>query len=248
MIDEYAAQRDVYDIVHASVKDHGREVERLLKRVRGAIGRDPDSWLDLGCGTGQHLEALLDAGIGTLVGADNSPAQIAGATSRLAGKPVELHVADMRDAELNRPDGGFDVVSCLFSCVGHLHDDEDYRRALRCMADHVRPRGVVIVEPWIATDDFQPGRVDVDVVDDQAMKVVRITKHAREEDLAVLEFRFVVARPGVERIDDWTVVMRLRLRTVEEQRAMFEEVFQQVEFQSTGAGSRGVFLARKPRA
>jgi SAM-dependent methyltransferase len=245
--DIYDAQRDVYDIVHAAIKDHRKEVQRLLKRVRGAIGRDPSSWLDVGCGTGLHLEALHEAGVPVLAGADNSAAQIDGARARLTGAPVALHLADMRDLDVERPDGGFDVVSCLFSCVGHLHDDADYVRALERMAAHMHRRGVVIVEPWIASEDFVPGRLDADIAETDSVKVVRVTKHAQDADTALLEFRFVVSRPGVADIADWTTELRLRLRSVDEQRAMFEQVFEQVEFHATGRGSRGVFLARRPR-
>jgi len=245
--DLYEAQRDVYDAMHAAVKDHRKEVTRLLKRVRGAIGRDPSSWLDVGCGSGLHLQALHQAGIPNLAGADNSPAQIDGARARLAGTPVSVHLADMRDMNLPRPDAGFDVVSCLFSCVGHLHDDADYLIALQRMAAHVQPRGVVIVEPWIAAEDYKPGRLDADIVDTDTGRIVRVTKHARAGDLAELEFRFVVSHDGEERIDDWTTTLRLRLRSVQQQLAMFERVFERVEFQQTGSGSRGVFLGRKPR-
>jgi len=245
--DLYDAQRDVYDIVHAAVKDHRKEIARLLKRVRGAIGRDPASWLDVGCGTGLHLQALHQTGIPTLAGTDNSPAQIDGARARLAGTPISVHLADMRTMDIDGPDGGFDVVSCLFSCVGHLHDDADYLRALQRMAAHVQPRGVVIVEPWIAAEDYKPGRLDADIVDTDTGRIVRITKHARAGDLAELEFRFLVSHDGEARIDDWTTTLRLRLRSVQEQLAMFEQVFEHVEFQQTGSGSRGVFLARNPR-
>ena len=245
--DQYELQRGVYDAIHAGIKDHSKEVARLLKRVRGAIGHEPASWLDVGCGTGLHLQALHAVGVPRLLGADNSPAQIEAARARLAGTEVELQVADMRSMELPCPEGGFQVVSCLFSCVGHLHQDADYLEALRRMAAHLHPKGVVLLEPWIASEDFVPGRVEVDVVENQEGKIVRITKHTREDGFAELEFRFIVSRPGRPQIDDWIVPMRLRLRDLDTQRAMFEQVFSSVEFHSTGSGSRGIFLARKPR-
>lgn len=247
--DLYAPQRDVYDLIHAEVKDHDREVQRLLKRVRGAIGRDPQSWLDVACGTGQHLAALHAAGVGQLAGVDLSPAQIEVAQARLDGI-ADVAIADMRDMQIPTPADGFDVVSCLLSSVGHLHGDEDYLAALRRMAAHLDPRGVLILEPWIAAEDFRPGRVDVDVAESEQIKVVRITKHALAHADGVafsdLEFRFVVSRPDEDEAADWVVPMRLRLRSVHEQHAMLAQVFGRVEFQSTGAGSRGVFLARRP--
>lgn len=248
--DPYAEQRAVYDLIHLAIRDHDREVTRLLKRVRGAIGRSPKSWLDVGCGTGQHLRALKSAGVDRLVGVDISPTQVEAAQT-LLGTDAEVSLGDMRTLKTTPPDGGFDVVSCLFSGVGHLHSDSDYLAALRSMAAHMHPRGVVVVKPWIAAEDFTPGRVDVDVAERDALKVVRVTKHALAHaddcDFADLEFRFVVARAGVSEAEDWTTSLRLRLRSAEEQHGMFNEVFQRVDFVSTGAGSRGIFLARRPR-
>jgi SAM-dependent methyltransferase len=246
--DLYALQAGVYDLVHASTKNHGKELAVLGKRIRGAIGRDPQSWLDVGCGTGHHLEALHARGIEILAGIDNSATQIAGAEQRLLSSEVQLELADMCDFSIPTPEGGFDVVASLFSCVGHLHHDEQYLHALQRMAAHVNPKGVVIVEPWIATEDYRPGRVDVDQVTGDGMQVVRITKHLQDKDLAILEFRFVVSRSDTSLIGDWTSTFQLKLRSLDEQRALFDQVFQSVEFQPTGSGSRGLFLARKPRS
>jgi SAM-dependent methyltransferase len=245
--DLYARQARVYDLVHASTKQHGKEVERLMKRVRGAIGRDPLSWLDVGCGTGHHLEILHGLGLPTLAGIDSSATQIAGARERLDGLGITLAEADMRDFEIATPEGGFDVVSCLFSCVGHLHDDADYGQALQSMGACLAKKGVLVLEPWIAREDFRPGRVDVDVTKTDELQIVRVTKHAQDDDFAELEFRFVVSRPESAQIDDWTTSFRLKLRSLAEQQELFEQAFGSVEFHSTGAGSRGLFLARKPR-
>lgn len=245
--DEYATQQEVYDIIHAGIKDHDREITQLLKRVRGAIGREPHSWLDVACGTGLHLRALAKAGVNVLAGIDNSPTQIAVAKERL-GSLAQVDLADMRDFQVDTPEGGFDVVSCLLSSVGHLESADDYVAALQCMALHMNPRGVMLLEPWIDAGDYTPGRVDVDVAKREGIQVARITKHLSDEDPAMscLEFRFVVSRADSTVIDEWTTQMRLRMRTVEQQTAMFEQVFSRVEFQSTGAGSRGIFLARHP--
>lgn len=246
--DNYAAQQDVYDIVHSYHKNYAKETEKLLKRVRGAIGRNPDSWLDVACGTGHHLEALHHAGVPRLAGLDSSPTQVAGAKQRLAPFDIDLELADMRNFSFNGEEN-FDVVSCLFSSVGHLESNDDYLRALQRMAAHLKPKGVVIVEPWIAAEDFVPGRVDAEVFVHGPAKIVRITKHCLGDNpnFCELEFRFVVSEKDNAVIKDWTTTLQLRLRSVEEQLQLFNEVFNRVEFQSTGAGSRGVFIARKPK-
>ena len=247
--DIYRWQREVYDLVHGATQDHDREVTKLLKRVRGAVGNNPNSWLDCACGTGLHLAALQRAGISVLAGMDNSPSQLEVAGENLSGIP--LHLADLRNFEVVTPPGGFDVVSCLLSSVGHLHSDEDYLAALRSMAAHLHSKGVVVVEPWIALEDFRPGRLDIDEVKLDGGRILQITKHSLSGTeacpLAKLEFRFLMSGEEQAVVRDWTMEMELRLRSLEEQLALFGKVFSSVDFQSTGAGSRGVFLARKPR-
>ncbi len=102
------------DLMSQEVPAYGR----LQEAVGGATaGLAVSSVLDLGTGTGETLAAVLARHPGaTAVGVDKSEAMLGEARQRLAGAPVELHVADLADP---LPGGPYDlVVSAL--AVHHL--------------------------------------------------------------------------------------------------------------------------------
>jgi tRNA (cmo5U34)-methyltransferase len=102
------------DLMRAEVPAY----ERLQEAVATATeGVDARSVLDLGTGTGETLAAVLERHPGcAAVGIDASAAMLEAAVARLAGRPVQLAVADLADA---LPSGPFDlVVSAL--AVHHL--------------------------------------------------------------------------------------------------------------------------------
>lgn len=68
--------------------------------------------LDAGCGSGLYCELLLDRGA-HVTGVDESARMLEHARQRLAGRGVDLRVADLREP-LPFPDGSFDgIVSAL---------------------------------------------------------------------------------------------------------------------------------------
>lgn len=108
------AQRYLIDRFH-------REVIRLLEVHR------PGSVLDLGCGEGFVLEALLEAGLdATLVGVDRSDTAVAHARERI-GSRAEIICADVRD--LRDLPHTFDVVMML-EVLEHLDDPDAALRLL----------------------------------------------------------------------------------------------------------------------
>jgi SAM-dependent methyltransferase len=91
--------------------------------------------LDAGCGPGRHALALGDRGI-RVVGVDLSPDFVALARAAAGDRPVEFHVADVRELDF---DAEFDAVLCLcqggFGLLGggdgELAVLERFARALR---------------------------------------------------------------------------------------------------------------------
>ena len=102
------------DLMRAEVPAYGR----LQEAVAGATeGVRASSLLDLGAGTGETLAAVLARHPGcAAVGIDKSAGMLEAATTRLAGYPVELTVADLADP---LPQGPFDLVISALA-VHHL--------------------------------------------------------------------------------------------------------------------------------
>ena len=109
-------------------------IERLA-RSHGLAGRRA---LDVACGTGKSLEALLELGF-QAVGSDGSPGMAEIARRKLAGR-AEVHVADMRELPVY---GSFDLVTCLDDALNHLPSTADVERALRSIGANLAPDGLL---------------------------------------------------------------------------------------------------------
>lgn len=177
-----------YDAIN-SWKDYRRECERLetLARRFGRPGRT--TWLDVACGTGRHLDFLRRTH--AVVGLDASPAMLRVARRRLPGEHLVL--ADMRRFRLDRR---FDVVSCLFSAIGHLESVDDIRTTFTNFARHLNPGGIALVEPWLEPGEFRPGMIHLRTHESPGLTLVRLASSSRRGNRSTVRYHFLVAEPG----------------------------------------------------
>ena len=92
--------------------------------------------VDIGCGTGRHTEALLEAGAAQVAALDLTPEMMQRARARLAGRPV-VWARHALPAPLPFRDGAFDVA-VLGLVAEHV---ADLGRALREVARVLAPGG-----------------------------------------------------------------------------------------------------------
>lgn len=179
---------EYYDAIN-DWKDYRAESVRLetLARRFGPPGRT--TWLDVACGTGRHLEFLSRRHV--VVGVDGSREMLRVARRRLPR--TRLILGDMRTFRLNRR---FDVVSCLFSAIGHLRTKEDLRKAFANFARHLNPGGVVIVEPWISPSAWRPGKIDLRTYQSPTVTVVRLASSSRRGNHSLIHYHFLLGRWG----------------------------------------------------
>jgi len=227
---------DPYDLFY-DWKDYAAEVERLAvivaERVAGAR-----TLLDVACGTGRHLELLRSRFV--VEGVDLDAGLLAVARERL-GPDVPLHRGDMRRFDLGRE---FDVVTCLFSSIGYARTLAGLRRAARAMARHVRRGGLLIIEPWFTPTQFDPqvmGRAIL--VERPDLRAVRMNASRIVEGRSVMDFRYLVSRPGgirhIREIHD------MGLFTDDQYRGALEAAGLAVEHDLEGLTGRGLWLGTR---
>lgn len=193
-----------YDPLYAATgKDHAGEARALLG-VADDLGVRPTSLLDVACGTGQHLAAFHDV-VEDVAGLDHAPRMVALARERLPDD-VPLRHGDMRRFDLGR---SFDLVTCLFSSIGHVRDEADLDAAIASMARHVAPGGALLVEPWLTPDAVLPaaegasGHVHLDTARTEDGVVARVSRSQRRGDVLVVEFGWAVAdAAGVHTVEE----------------------------------------------
>jgi SAM-dependent methyltransferase len=218
---------DLYDLVY-SFKDYPVEVAR----VRGLVGREGGTLLDVACGTGRHLALLAEHY--RVEGVDLDPAMVELARAR--GVPAA--VGDLLTLDLGRR---FDVVTCLFSSIGYV---ADLPGAVERLAAHATPGGVVVVEPWLAPEQILPGHVGLLTAEADDLKVARMTAlhvHGRE---CLMEFQYLIGHAGtvehrVERHRTW-------LWTPDEYSAAFAAAGLEAIHDEVGLMGRGLWLATVP--
>lgn len=231
----YTQTAELYDLFY-DWKDYAGEVAKIAAIVderRPGAG----SLLDAACGTGRHLELLrarfavegldLDEGLLTVAGA------------RLPD--VMLHRADMRDFDLGRR---FDVVTCLFSSIGYVQTLEGLGAAVTAMAAHLASPGVLLVEPWFAPDEFDPQHLGrVIVAERPGLAAVRMNGTRVDGGLSVMDFHYLVARPGA--VEHLTETHTLGLFTRDEYRSAFERAGLTVDYDEEGLMGRGLWIGTR---
>ena len=237
----YEQTASVYDAIYTQMKDYPAETARVLELWgQYAASASRTSILDVACGTGLHLATLKEFGFADLVGVDLSEAQLAVARTRLDGS-VQLEVADMTDFWLGRQ---FDLVTCLFSAIGHVSSLRKLRRAITAMAAHLNLGGVLMIEPWLFPENFTPNHVGINVVDTPGLKVLRMSTSVRRGNLIHLELQHIVGRPG-ESMEVFSETHRLMMFTHEEFETVFRELGLAVHYDENGLMGRGLYVAIK---
>ena len=115
--------------------------------------------LELGCGSGRILLALLQRGIDA-VGVDASAGMLAELRRKAAALGLRAPVARMDVTRLALR-GGFGVVLCPYSLVTYVTEDADLARLLAAVRRLLAPGGVFVVDAFVpkavvAQQEFQP--------------------------------------------------------------------------------------------
>jgi len=231
----YARSAPWYDKIY-SFKDYAAEaamLRSLIEEHRPGAHR----LLDVACGTGEHLRHLRESF--DVEGLDASLPMLEIARRKLPGVP--LHQDDMRNFDLGRL---FDAAICMFGATGHLRDEDELLSAVRQIARHLEPGGVLIVEPWLTPEAYVPGRVSGLFVDEPEMKISRMSVGRREGRLAVLDMHHLIATPaGVEHFVER---LELTLFPHEAYRSALAAAGMSIAFDPQGPMGRGLFVGRLP--
>jgi len=181
----YRSLAHYYDLIYTQ-KDYSKEaaiLKEIIERHKASSGID---LLDVGCGTGHHLKHLGDRF--SCTGLDVNGEMLELARRNVEG--AEFIEADMTAMSLGRR---FDVITCLFSTIGYVKTYENLGRTLGNFADHLKPGGLLLIEPWFTEDVYGVGAPFMDTYEDDDVKIARLNVSMKEGNISVLEMHYLIA-------------------------------------------------------
>ena len=114
--------------------------------------------------------------------------------------------------------------------------------ALRCFRRHVRPGGLVVVEPWFAPEQWNAGMVHMLSVDEPELKICRMSSSGGEGRISQIRFHYLVGTPaGIEHLEE---THELALYTPDEMLGFFAAAGLGVRHDPEGIFGRGLYLAK----
>lgn len=225
----------LYDKLYG-FKDYGGAAEKLagLIQARHPAAR---SLLDVGCGTGKHLQSLRARYAVEGLDLDGNLIEVA----REAAPDIPFHVGDMTGFDLPRR---FDVVTCLFSAIAYVETIDRVETAIAEMRRHLNPGGLLIVEPWFAPENYWEGHLTGNFHDEPDLKISWVYLNAREADVSVLDIHYTVGTP--QEVRQFREVHRMGLFTKDQYLAAFAKAGLIAEHDADGLFLRGLYIGRAP--
>ncbi|WP_329015411.1 class I SAM-dependent DNA methyltransferase [Streptomyces sp. NBC_00690] len=230
-----AEASEIYELLHQGRgKDYQSEAQEIARQVRarmpGAV-----SLLDVACGTGAHLEHFRPV-FDRVEGLELSAPMAESARRRLPG--VTVHTGDMRDFSL---DASFSAITCMFGSIGYLADPGELESALRRFARHLRPGGVVAIDPWWFPETFLDGHVATGTTTEDGRTLARVSHSVRVGDASRIEVHYLVAdaASGVRHFSETHLISLFSRRQYE---AAFTAAGLSVEYLDGLHNGRGLFV------
>jgi len=228
----YRQLANYYDEIY-HFKNYQKEVEKIETIVDQQKKSPGNHLLDVACGTGSHIAFLKQHY--RVEGLDFSPEMLT--IARKKYPDVAFHRGDMTSFKLKNR---FDIITCLFSAIGHVKTKARMRKAVRNMAGHLQPGGLMILEPWITPANFQKGLVGFNYVDKPSLKIARINISKARGPVSAFEYHYLIGTPSKVQY----VVDRgsLGLWTHGEHLEAFRDAGLKVSFDREGLMGRGLYV------
>lgn len=184
-----------YDDIYSSMgKDYAAEANKLHEFIQKHKNTDGTALLDVACGTGTHAGLLRK--FYEVEGIDLNADMLK--IARKKHPKIRFSKGDMRDFDLGRQ---FDVVTCLFSAIGYMKTKTELGKAVKSMTRHLRPGGVLLVEPWFSPEQWHVGHIHTSYVDKPELEIVRMSHSGKRGKISLLGFYYLVGTAkGIEQI------------------------------------------------
>lgn len=223
-----------YDEIYASLdKNYAAEANKVRKIVQKYKKSKGKLLLDVACGTGMHA-GLLNKYY-QVEGLDLDAEMLSVAKKK--HPEIRFHQGDMTDFDLGRQ---FDVIVCLFSSIGYVKTKPRLQKAIKNMAEHLLPGGVLLIEPWFGPKQWHPGYSYMIQVNKPDLKIVRMSYGGHRGKISTIEFQYLIGTSkGIEHAVE---IHELGLFTYKEYMDAFKAAGLKVTHDPEGLDGRGLYI------
>ncbi|MBI5060134.1 class I SAM-dependent methyltransferase [candidate division KSB1 bacterium] len=221
----------LYDLIYTRMKDYAAEAHAVHELIQSSLP-GARSLLDIACGTGEHAKWLHGEHGYEVFGIDLDSNMVA--ISQAKCPECRFLTANMVDFEVAER---FDAAICLFGSIGYLTDLADVAQAFERVRSHLKPGGVFLLEPFLSPEQYQPGSVFMEAVDQEQVKLCRMSVSSVHDRIGEFHFEYLVGRPaGIVHL---TETHTLRLSTIAELQSALERAGFQTAYREPGLRNRG---------
>jgi len=174
-----------YDLIY-HWKDYEKEADSIKNLIKKYKKSDGNQLLDVGCGTGKHLECFIDDFSCTGIDINNEMVGVA----KTKFKNAIFEQGDMINFNLKTE---FDVILCLFSSIGYVKTYSNLEKTMLNFKNHLKKGGVLIIEPWFTKSAYWVGTPGMTTYDGEDVKIARLNSTKIEGDLSIMEMHYLIA-------------------------------------------------------
>jgi ubiquinone/menaquinone biosynthesis C-methylase UbiE len=234
----FSKSAEYYDTIYLSRgKNYANEAKSAHELIQKHLRSGGNTLLDVACGTGIHAGHLREFYQVECLDLDDRMLEVA----REKMPELVYHQGDMIDFGLGKQ---FDVITSFFSSIGYVKTLPKLNQAIANLAKHLKPGGVLAIEPWFTPEDWHPCHVHATFVDQPDLKISRMNLSGQDGRLSYFVFHYLIGTPeGIRYFDERH---ELGLFTVNETLAAFKAAGLEVIHDPKWLNDRGFYLGIKP--
>lgn len=234
----FSHSANYYDeLYNALGKDYQKEVKKIETFIKKHIKTKGKALLDVGCGTGHHAGLLSKRYQVDGLDLDENILNVA----RKKYPNIRFYQENMIDFKLNKR---YDIIISLFSSIGYVQTISNLNKTIKNLASHLNSGGVILIEPWLSPDEWNPGRVFTLHVNQPELKITRMSYSSQRGRLSILDFHYLIGtKKGIEhRVETHT----LGLFNKKDHLNAFQKAGLNVIHDPKGLDGRGLYIGIKP--
>lgn len=171
-------------------KDYKAEAEALEKVIRKFKETDNRKLLDVGCGTGNHINHLIDRFACTGLDLNNELLEVA----REKVPEADFVQGDMKDFDLDK---NFGAITCLFNSICCATTNPELQEIINNFVQHLVPGGVVLIQKTLKEEiRASPTSKDsfVNTIEGDDIKAARAGIWERKDNLLIRKEQFLIVK------------------------------------------------------